>query len=426
MLFPSIFSDVDGKYAGFDGEIHTLPADEAQYANYSMWDTYRSHSALVALLFPDRASDMMQSLIRDAEQGGWLPRWPVANDYSGVMVGDPVDAIIATTYAFGAQDLDTRAAMRHMLKGAMQSGEGPHGYRERPGLANYKELGYVPTGEPGVGGSASTTLEYTIADFSIAQFAEELGDRETYETFIKRALYWKNLFNRDSGYIQPREADGSWTPGFEPTSMEGFVEGNGAQYTWMVAHDFAGLFEAMGGKDVAVRRLDEFFSKLDAGFEQPYFNMNDFAHSTPWAYNYAGAPWKTQDTVRRIVNELYAPFRRPDNDDMGADSAWYVWATIGLYPASHSRPEFLVDSPLFPEIKLALGSGRTLRIKAPNASADTPYVQSLRFNGRSYTKIWLPASALRVGGTLEFALDDSPNPDWGSRPQDAPYSVSGR
>lgn len=421
LLHPNVFGDVNGQYIGFDGLVHT-DRTHVQFANFSGWDIYRSEAQLLALLAPNEASDIAQSMVNDAAQGGSFDRWSQANGYTGVMVGDPYFAIIADMYAFGARKFDTSTALRLMIKGATQP---TSGYVERPGLNDYMRLGYVPDGTGGVWGPTATTLEYTTADFSLAQFAQGLGDTGTYTTFMSRAQYWENLFNPANGYIQPRNRDGSFVTPFDPSSMNSYVEGNGAQYTWMVPYDLRGLFNAMGGNDKVVSRLDNFFTQLNAGPNQPYaFLGNEPTLETPWEYNYAGAPWKTQKVVRQAVNQLYQPTPGGyvGNDDLGEMSSWYVWAAMGLYPEAPARSELVLASPLFTGITVKRPSGQTIQINAPQASDSTPYVQSLKVNGQSSTQSWLPASFVSAGGQLDFTLGAAPNTTWGSAPSDAPPS----
>lgn len=424
LLQPNVFSDVNGQYIGFDNQVHTA-SGYTQYANFSGWDIYRSEIQLLALLVPRETSDMMQSLVADAREGGWLPKWGFANDYTGVMVGDPADPIIASAYAFGARHFDTKPALKYMVKGASGTGQGQDWYVERPGLDRYLKLGYVPEGTDGVWGSAATTLEYTTADFSIAQFARALGDDATYNEFSGRSQNWQKLFDPSIGYIRPRDTDGAFIPAFEPGSMTGFVEGNGAQYTWMVPYNVRSLFLEMGGNEHAVKRLDSFFAQLNAGTQKPYsFMGNEPGYEVPWEYNYAGQPWRTQEVVHRITRTLYKPGADGlvGNDDLGAESSWYIWTAMGLYPEVPGSSELLMSSPLFSQVHMSLGNGKRLLIRAPQASDSNIYVRSLSLNGKRYTKSWLPPSFVREGGVLNFQLSDKVNKSWGTATGDIPTS----
>lgn len=419
LLQPNVFSDADGRYIGFDGRIHKAAKGHAQYANFSGWDVYRSEAQLLALLAPHDAGDIAQSMYNQAHQAGdvW-DRWSVNNDFEGVMNGDPYHSILASMYAFGATGFDAKAALTSMVKGATTIQPATSRYVERPGLADYQKLGYLP-------GDVSTTLEYTTADFGIADLAGRLDENATRDTFMKRAQNWQNLYNPANGWIQPRNRDGSFVTPFDPADSSMYVEGDGAQYQWMVPYDVAGLFDAMGGKKKAVQRLDTFFTELNAGPHQPYaFLGNEPSLETPWQYVYAGAPYRTQDVVRRAVNTLYGP--GPDgevgNDDLGEMSSWYVWAALGMYPQVPGRAELVLASPLFPHITVHRASGQTITIDAPGASADRYYVQSLKVNGAASDRAWLPESFVAKGGTLDYALGTTPNTSWASAGADAPPS----
>jgi predicted alpha-1,2-mannosidase len=419
LLQPNVFSDVDGRYIGFDGQIHKAAKGHAQYANFSGWDIYRSEAQLLALLAPHEAADIAQSMYNQAHQANdvW-DRWSVNNDFEGVMTGDPYHSILASMYAFGATDFDAAGALTSMVKGATTVQPASARYIERYGLADYQSIGYLP-------GDPSSTLEYTAADFGIAQLAGRLGKTATYDQFMKRAQYWENLFNPANGYIQPRNRDGSFVAPFDPASPNMYIEGNGAQYTWMVPYNHRGLFNAMGGNDKVIPRLDHFFTELNAGTSKPYaFLGNEPSFNVPWAYNYAGAPYKTQNVVRRAMKELW----RADaagyvgNNDLGATSSWYVWGALGLYPEAPGRAELVVGSPLFPHIVVKRPTGKTITIDAPGASESTYYVQSLKVNSTASTKTWLPESFVATGGKLDFVLGDKPNTSWGAAADDAPPS----
>ncbi|WP_222426641.1 GH92 family glycosyl hydrolase [Amycolatopsis rhizosphaerae] len=413
LIQPNVFSDADGSYTGFDGRVHTADRGHAMYTNFSGWDIYRSEIQLLAMLAPKETSDIARSMIAYADQGGSWDRWTVANDYTGVMNGDPYHIIVSTAYAFGAKDFDASKALLSMIKGATQPTT--QGYEERPGLADYLKLGYVP-------GAGADTLEYTSADFSIAQLARRLGDSSTYQNFMKRAQYWQNLYNPASGYLQPRRADGSFASPYNPASSSGWVEGNGAQYTWMVPYDVAGLITALGGNQAVQSRLDSFFTELNAGTKRPYaFLGNEPNSNSPWLYDFAGAPYKTQALVRRVMSELYNP--NPEglvgNDDLGQMSAWYVWSALGMYPEIPGRSELVLGSPLFPKAKVTTGEGRTISI---TGNGSGPYVTGLKVDGTTSGRPWLPESFVHTGGRLDFSLSSTPDQNWGAAPADAPPS----
>ena len=425
LLHPNLFSDVNGQYIGFDNKIYTA-TNFNKYATYSGWDIYRSQVQLVAWLAPQEASDMAQSMVVDAETGGGgYPKWATMNDDSCVMVGDPGAAIVANYYAFGGKNFDTAKALRFMEQGATQSGTKSRGCTTRPSLTDYLTRGYIPISTSGLWGAAATAEEYAVADSAIAQFAGALGDTAKRDKYHAQAQMWKPLFSNFSGYIHPRTTGGGFADGFSRTSGSGFVEGDSAQYTWMVPHNFRGLFDHMGGNAAAIARLDEHFTKLDAGPNSEFaFMGNEPEHSTPWAYIFAGAPYKSQSVIRRIQNELYktGPDGLTGNDDLGASSAWFVWSALGLYPEIPGLGGFVIGSPLFPGINVQMGNGRTLAITAANAGAGGTYIQSLNLNGQATTRTWLPLTQLAADSKLDFVLGSTANTAWGSAAADAPPS----
>ena len=429
LLNPNTFNDVDGRYIGFDGAIHTVAQGRTQYTNFSDWDTYRGSAALQGLLFPKQASDMAQSLVNDAEQSGSFPRWALANSATGEMTGDSVVPLIADLYAFGGKDFDVKTALRYMVNAATTGGVGLNGYVERPGIAAYLELGYAPET---FGASASITLEWSVDDFAIARFAESLGDAATAAEFQNRAQYWQNLFNPTTRYISPRDAMGFFQPGpgFVDSPLgfgqEGFDEGNAEQYVWWVPHNVAGLVTALGGRTAVGDRLDRFTKELNAGPKEPHlWAGNEPGFGVPWLYNYIGQPWKTEHTVDR-VRGLFGPTPdgEPGNDDLGALSSWYVWAALGLYPSTPATPILTVAAPLFDRVVIALPGGRFIRMSAPGASGPhhPRYISGLSIDDQATDHTWIPESIIRSGGELKFSLAAYPNKVWGTAESSAPPS----
>ncbi|MBV9319194.1 MAG: GH92 family glycosyl hydrolase, partial [Mycobacterium sp.] len=430
-LHPNTFNDADGRYIGFDDNVHTVARGHTQYANFSDWDTYRCLAALQALLFPERASDMAQSLLNDAEQSGSFPRWALANSATGEMTGDNVVPLIVNLYTYGAKDFELKPALYYMLKAATDGGAGRGGYIERPGIATYLEHGYAPqteefSGDHGSDG-ASITLEWSVDDFAISRFAASLGDTTIAAEFQNRAQYWKNLFNPATGYISPRSADGAFLggPEFGDFGQDGFDEGNAEQYLWLVPQNSAGLVSALGGRQAAAERLDRFTAELNAGPNQPYLWIgNEPGFGVPWLYNYVGQPWKTQQTVDRVRRELFGPTPggEPGNDDLGAMSSWYVWAALGLYPITPGTGTLTVTTPLFDRAEIALPAGKFISISAPGASNGSKYINGLSVDGHPTDQTFLPESVIRAGGDLTFSLSLVPNMVWGTAESSAPPS----
>lgn len=342
-IHPNVCSDVNGEYMGADFRVHK--SRSKHYTSFSNWDTYRTQIQLLSMLDPEVASDIVISHQLFAEQsGGSFPRWVMANIETGVMQGDPSPILIANAYAFGARNYDPKPIFKIMRKGAEEPGSKSQDVETRPGLKQYLDKGYY---------NASIQLEYTSADFAIGQFAlHAVGDEFASWRYFHFARSWKNLYNPDTGWLQSRNPDGSWK-----SLGEDFRESTYKNYFWMVPYDIAGLVEIIGGKEKAEKRLDEFFTRLDAGYNDAWFaSGNEPSFHIPWIYNWIGRPYKTQEIINRVLNEQYSSKidGLPGNDDLGTMGAWYVFACIGLYPEIPGVGGFTVNTPIFSSVKVHL------------------------------------------------------------------------
>ena len=455
---PTTYSDSNGQYKGMDGQVHRLqPGQRAQYANFSGWDVYRSQMQLVTWLDPETGSDIAQSLLNQSIQdGGRWDRWTHMGGATHVMNGDPAAPAIADIWAFGGRTFDAAASLRSLVQAAevptradlSHDGCPVECAGERPGLDQYLKLHYIPLGAPAWGAEADT-LEDATADFGIAALAGHLGEHDIEHRFLERAQWWGNIWNPDAapdgGYFMDRNADGTWptkeqdadsdndqtTKAFTPATGAGFVEGTAAQYVWMVPFNEAGLFAKMGGRDKAVARLDRFFydekgspAVTNAGPLHAELN-NEPSIETPWLYDFAGQPWKTQQLVRQVLKTLWvnSPNGIPGNDDLGEMSSWAVFALMGMYPEIPGRSEFVLASPTFQRITVHRPGG-DLRIEAPAASDDFFYVHSLQVNGKSSSHTFLPEAFALHGGSLKYGLSSVPDRHWGVALEDAPPSFS--
>lgn len=437
LLGETLYSDANGEYRGFDGKVHKVAGRQrAQYANFSGWDVYRTQLQLVTWLDPKLGSDIAQSLLNQADQnGGVWDRWTHLTGATSVMNGDPSAPAIAAIYAFGGRDFDVKRAYASLLKAATVPTEKDLSRKgcpvlcvgQRPGLDQWLKLHYMPVEAPGWG-SAADTLEMTSADFALSELAGAMGDTANARLFRERSGWWRNLFNPnatpDGGYIQPRHADGTWKAvDFNTENDDDYVEGSGAQYLWMVPYDAAGLFAALGGTDKAIGRLDRFFYYPDgrlavtkAGEDHAELD-NEPSIASPWLYDFAGQPWKTQELVRAAMKTIWvnAPNGISGNDDLGAMSAWYVWSALGLYPVYPGRAEFVLGSPLFEQAVIARPGGRVV-IEGKGAGMEAPYVTALMRDGKPWTQSWLPADFAAKGGSLSFTLAKTADRAWGGKP----------
>jgi alpha-1,2-mannosidase, putative len=455
-MTPTTYSDANGEYMGMDGKVHRVVAPQSvQYANFSGWDVYRSQFQLLTWLDAKQGSDIAQSLYNQSQQdGGRWDRWTHLGGATHVMNGDPSAPAVADIWAFGGRDFDAKGALASLVRAAdvptkedlSHDGCPVECVGQRPGLDQWLKLHYIPVGAP-AWGPAADTLEDVTAEFGISALAGHLGDEGLRQRFVGRAQYWKNIWNPnaapDGGYFMNRDADGSWPTSqtdddndndhkphpFTPATGAGFVEGTAAQYVWMVPFNVAGLFEQMGGREKAVARLDRFFyddkgapAVTNAGPLHAELN-NEPSIETPWLYDFAGQPWKTQQLVRQVLDTIWKnePNGIPGNDDLGEMSSWAVFASMGIYPEIPGRAELVLGSPLFSKVTIHRAEG-DVDILAKAAAPDTFYVRGVRVNGKPSSKTWLPESFAVRGGTLEFDLTDTPDKDWGVHRGDEPPS----
>jgi predicted alpha-1,2-mannosidase len=446
LLSPQVIGDIDGRYPALDGRIHRAHGWTA-YSQMSLWDEYRTHAQLLALLAPRPARDMARSLLADERIAGFLPRWPAGAASPNVMVGDPAVPFLADLVAFGVQGFDRHAALAAAVRGSRSNGldderlsdilraprygaiaVGRGYYSERPANQLYQRLHFVPveldttTNTTGgievflsaavVWGSASTSLEYATADFATSRLAAAVCDRVTERDFLRRAGWWRESFNPASGYVEPRSASGVFLSGSATGSAHGFVEGDGSQYTFMVPFDVAGLGRALGGKQALVSRLDALFKKLNDGPNSPYaFLGNEPQLATPYEYIWAGRPDRTEAVVHRALDEMYAPTPDgyPGNTDGGTMTSWWLFNAIGLFPAIAGDDVLTVGAPRFSRVVLSLPHGRELRILAAGGTRSKPYVGSAAVNGRPLDNAWLRYSQLKRGATLRLRTSSQPS-----------------
>jgi len=390
LIHPNLVSDSNGEYMGADYKVHQAQKGRDVYSSFSVWDTYRTQAQLVAMLYPKQASDMMQSLVDFAGQAGGYGRWILANVETGIMQGDPTPILISNSYAFGATDFDLQKAFDYMKLGATTPNVFSQNRRVRPFLNDYQKLGIAP---------ASILLEYASADFAIGQFAgAAIGNQKDASFFINRSYSWKNLYNPQLNWLCSRKVDGSWRK-----ITDDWREATYKNYFWMVPHDLETLIDTIGGKRVAESRLDSLFVRLDASYDDDWFaagNEPDF--QIPWIYNWTESPSKTNKVLHRIFSEIYnsSPSGLPGNDDLGAMGAWYVFASIGLYPMVPGKGGFTASIPRFPNIWVELPNG-VLAIKG--GSASNTVIKKIRLNQKNQSQQWIDWNELQNGGQLQFS-----------------------
>lgn len=400
LIHPNVCSDVNGEYMGSDNKVYK--SERNYYTSFSNWDTYRTQTQLMAMLAPDVTSDIVMShQLFAIRSGGGFPRWVLANIETGIMQGDPTPVLIANAYAFGARNYDTRSILKTMRYGAEVPGANSQGVLTRPGLEQYLEKGYY---------DASAMLEYTSSDFAIGRYAlQACNDEPVCNYYTNRAMKWKNLYDKETNWLRSRHEDGSWkNPG------DDWRESTYKNYFWMVPYDLDGLLQIIGGKQEGEKRLDELFRRLDASYGDEWFaSGNEPSFQIPWIYNWVGAPYKAQHIIRKVLNGQYnsRPDGLPGNDDLGSMGAWYVFASIGLFPEIPGVGGFSINSPVFPEIVLHLANG-DLVIKGGDEKKE--YIQGLKINGKKSDSTWIDWNDIKNGGTLDYSLSTKPDKAWGT------------
>jgi predicted alpha-1,2-mannosidase len=414
MLLPRIFSDAGGTYPEFAAAGRTAIAKGfTYYGDYSLWDTFRALHPLLTIIEPARTGDMVRSLVAMGTEGGWLPNFPQWNSYTTAMIGDHAAVMITDAYVKGIRGFDAEEAYRQMRKNATETPDYPLYVdgRGRRALPAYLRYGFIPLEEPVKeafhrGEQVSRTLEYAYDDFAVSEMAKALGKDADYRLFRARSANYRNVIDPSTGFARGRHADGSWAEPFDPAGKYPYItEGLPFQYTFFVPQDFPGLIGLLGGREA-------FVAKLDALFAGKYYDHgNEPSHHIAYLYNYAGAPWKTQERVRQVMENEYRddPAGLAGNDDCGQMSAWYVLSALGFYPVTPGTPEYAIGTPLFEEASVRLPNRKVFTIRAPGVSSGKFYIQSARLNGKPLTRAWIAHQQIAAGGELVFQMGAQPN-----------------
>lgn len=452
LLFPRKFYELNTNnevvhYSPYNGEV--LPG--YMFTDNGFWDTFRAVFPFFTLMYPTLDAQIMEGLVNTYKESGWLPEW-ASPGHRDCMIGSNSAINITDAYVKGVRGFDVETLYEAMIKNATTSEGRPTSKNGNPirsvgreGVEYYNELGYVPY-DVGINENAARTLEYAFADFNIAQLATEIGKGEDAVHFYGQSKNYVKLFDTETGWMRGKNEDGTFQAPFNPLKWgDAFTEGNSLHYTWSVFHDINGLAELMGGKESFSKKLDEVF-EMPPVFDDSYYgftiheiremqimNMGNYAHGNQpiqhmiYLYNHAGEPWKAQQKIREVMTKLYAP--TPDgycgDEDNGQTSAWYVFSAIGFYSVTPGTTQYVIGSPLFKEVTMSLEDGKEFIIKAPSNDIKNVYVNKLYLNEAERTKTWIDHFDILNGGTLSFEMSDKPNYDWGSGPDDAPYSMSG-
>ncbi|MCF8234813.1 MAG: GH92 family glycosyl hydrolase [Bacteroidales bacterium] len=422
-IAPNLFTDHDGNYRGHDGQTHQAK-DFTAYTVFSLWDTFRATHPLFTIVERERSNDFVKTMLDIHDKGGLLPVWELAGNETDCMIGYHSVPVITDAWMKGIRDFDLRRAYDAMRRSAGQ---------DEFGLKAYREYGYIPADKEGE--SVSKTLEYAYDDWCIARIAKVLERDNEYKRYIKRAQYYKNLFDDSSGFMRGKR-NGMFVEPFNPAEVNFMLtEANTWQYTFFVPQDVSGLMELFGGEEPFTRKLDEMFSASAdlSGRHQPditgligqYAHGNEPSHHMAYLYNYAGKPWKSQEMVHRVLTSQYSD--EPDglcgNEDCGQMSSWYVLSAMGFYPVTPGDTIYAIGTPVMEKAVINLENSKHFEIKAEGVSEENFYIQSASLNGKPYNKSYITHGDIMRGGELVFSMGSEPNKKWGSGVGERPVSA---
>ena len=384
LIHPSIISDVNGEYPKMEnGE--TGKSDHTRYTVFSLWDTYRNLHQLLTLVYPERQTDILRTMVGMYKDWGWLPRWELFGRETFTMEGDPAAIVIADSWIKGLRDFDIETAYEAMLKSATTEGsKNPI----RPDIDPYLKDGYIPlwyfSSDLSGDNSVSHALEYCSADYAIAQLADSLGDKARAKEFIKRSQSYRRYFCKEHGTLRPLTKEGKFLGDFDPATgkdfenVPGFHEASAWCYTFAVPHDLAGLTKLMGGKKNFVNSLQGVF---DNGHYDPA-NEPDIVYAYLFS-RIRGEEWCTQKEVKNILDNHYknAPDGIPGNDDTGTMSAWAVFSMMGIYPDCPGEPTYTITTPVFDKVRIAT-QGKEITIECNRSTPDCHYIDNIEVGGK--------------------------------------------
>jgi predicted alpha-1,2-mannosidase len=425
MLAPNLYEDVNGKYRGFDQNIHKAK-DFTEYTVFSLWDTFRAEHPLMALINEKRDSDMINSMLAHFDQSvdHLLPMWELQGNETWCMIGYHAVPVIVDGYFKGVKGFNVEHAYDAIKTTAMNP--------DYDSAATYAKLGWVPCDKEDE--SLSKTLEYAYDDWCIAQMAKALGKTDDYNEFIKRSASYKNIYDPTVGWMRSKDSQGNWRTPFDAhifgggTNLNDVTEATSSQYSWFVPQDVPGLIALMGGKKKFVEKLDSLFdakrsdvfeSSLSAsdlrGCIGEYWHGNEPSHHVIYLYSCAGAPRKAAERLHQVATTQYGnkPESLCGNDDCGQMSAWYIFTCLGFYPVCPASDYYVIGAPQIPKAIMRLSNGKKFTMTAENISDKNIYVQSVKLNGKNWDLPFLPYQKLKHGGTIEFTMGPQPS-QWGT------------
>ena len=423
LTVPNLATDVDGRYRGTDLQVHTSESGTPRYTVFSLWDTFRATHPLLNVLEPERTEAFVRNFIDMHQEGGQLPMWELAGNYTGCMIGYHAVPVIADAWAKGLRNFDADQALEAMVAAATA---------DELGKAVWDSLGYLPLERESE--SVSKTLEYAFDDACISRMAQDLGREDIAERFGRRAQGWQNLFNPGNGFLQPRYG-AAWREGFDPTEVTfEYTEANGWQYNFFVPHDVAGHMALLGGPEAYADKLEEMFAGSSemtgrhqsdiTGLIGQYAHGNEPSHHMAYLPSFAGHPDRTQSLVDSICDVLYSaePDGLSGNEDCGQMSSWFVWSALGLYPVTPGSDEYILGTPRYDRAEWTLPNGNRLEIRADRERPEAHFIHGFRRNGEPVSRSWVTHEELMAGGLWEFDVRSEPAPadGWGRSSSDWP------
>ena len=437
----------DGRY--YSGYANQVETDKRPfYVDDWSWDTYLALHPLREILHPAQEEDMLQSYVRMYRQSGWMPTFPVLSGDYACMNGFHSSVIFLDAWRKGLRDFDVAGAFEGMRKNATDATLLPWRNGPKTPLDDfYHEKGYFPGLHPGEKETepqvhpfekrqaVAVTLGASFDDWALAQLAKDLGKTDDFQAFTSRAHNYTNLWNGERGFFLPKDDKGNWIdidPKFDggPGGRDYYDENNGWTYLWQVQQDIPGLIGLMGGRQAFEARLDQLFREDLGRSKQEFWNKfpdatgllgqfsmaNEPSFHIPYLYDYAGAPWKTQQKIR-VLLATYFPdnvYGIPGDEDGGGMSAFVVFSSMGFYPVTPGLPYYAIGSPVFTKVTIALDNGKQFTLIAHNSSVVNKYIQSARINGAALRRPWFTHRQLVDGGVLELEMGPKPNKQWGA------------
>ncbi len=433
MIYPGIYSDVDGTYRAMDQQIHH--SESPNYTVFSLWDTHRALHPLFTIIQPDYNQELIRALLRKYDEGGILPMWELASNYTGTMIGSHAVSVIVDAYMKGHRNFDTEKALEAIIHSVAYDTVKKISYPSEKAWGNlmpkaklYEEIyGFVPCDLERA--SVSKALEFAYNYWAIATMALDMGEKEIAESFFEKSQRYHTYFDAESGFMRGKRLDGSWDEPFHPRYSAHwntpYVEGNAWQWTWYVPHDVNGLIDLMGGRDSFSLKLDSLFTTSSevlgedasadiTGLIGQYAHGNEPSHHIAYLFNSVEKPWRAQEVVSEILDQFYTD--QPDglcgNEDCGQMSAWYLLSSMGFYPVCPGDVRYSIGRPSFDKVEIDVTEGNVFTVIAENRSVENPYVQEVLLNGTKLSEPFISHADIEAGSTLTFVMGSEKKVFW--------------